>query len=180
MKNSILGSIIIVVIIIFQSCTLGPRRVNCSAFPEWFCQYAPYTEGSLIRYTNDTDTMSFDIKSVYKGKEYKNDVGCKCQCSNYFTAEGLTNDSIKLYILISLSETSFGYGINCNISDDASYIGSKCDKNPFKEKNFAEFADTLRLDNQYNKRFSDMIIVKGKGLTEFYDKDNNCTWRLVE
>ena len=54
------------------------------------------------------------------------------------------------------------------------------EKNPFKEKNFEKFEDTLRLDNQYNKRFSDMVIVKGKGLTEFYDKENNCIWRLVE
>lgn len=180
MKNSILGSIIIVVIIIFQSCTLGPRRVNCSAFPEWFCQYAPYAEGSLIRYTNGTDTMQFDIKSVYKGKEYKNPVGCKCQCFNYLSIKGVTSDSITLDIRIDISETSFDYGFDCYISGDNSSLRSSCDKNPFKEKNFAEFADTLRLDNEYNKRFSDMVIVKGKGLAEFYDKENNCTWRLVE
>ena len=75
---------------------------------------------------------------------------------------------------------SFYYNFCVWISSGISFAEGTYDKSPFKEKNFAEFDDTLRLENQYNKRFSNMVIVKGKGLAEFYDKDKNCTWRLVE
>ena len=180
MKNSILGSIIIVVIIIFQSCTLGPRRVNCSAFPEWFRQYAPYTEGTTIKYSNGTDIMKFEIKTLDIGKEYKNPIGCKCICENDLFVNGISNDTTSFWIHINLQETYFKFYYRCKISNDQCGYMSIPEKNPFKEKNFEKFEDTLRLDNQYNKRFSDMVIVKGKGLTEFYDKENNCTWRLLE
>ncbi len=192
--NKIIIAIMIVAAIIFQSCE--SHQVNNNALPEkWFNLYAPYTEGSIIKYTNGTDSMLFDIKNIKKEKsiknkhndepiDFNNKRSGKSLCEYMMTVKGRSRDSIQnsLNIYIYLDETfyyNFCVWISNITSTDISYTEGTYDKSPFKEKNFAEFDDTLRLDNECKKRFSDMIIVKGKGLAEFYDKENNYTWRLT-
>ena len=69
--NKIIIAIMIVAAIIFQSCE--SHQVNNNALPEkWFNLYAPYTEGSIIKYTNGTDSMLFDITNIKKEKSIKN------------------------------------------------------------------------------------------------------------
>ena len=69
--------------------------------------------------------------------------------------------------------------VNINASG-RSYKDDFSGINPYDYGYEQKLGDTIALQNTKDDNFSDMVIVKGKGLTEFYDKENNCTWRLVE
>ena len=148
---AIIVALLIISALLFQSC-----RVHCSAFPEWLCKYAPYVKGSTVSFKNENDSV-IEINFYLDAKESKQDVGA------------INN--------IDVSIRSFDNDIvvvGQSYKDDFSGI------NPYDYGHEQKLGDTIVLQNKKYDDFSDMVIVKGKGLAEFYDKENNCTWRLVE
>ena len=147
-------ALLIISALIFQSC-----QIHCSAFPEWLCKYAPYEEGSTVSFKNENDSViKLEVINFYlDAKESKQDVGA------------INN--------IDVSIRSFDNDI---VVVGQSYKDDFQGINPYDYGHEQKLGDTIVLQNKKYDDFSDMVIVKGKGLAEFYDKENNCTWRLVE
>ena len=183
----ILASLIISTFV-FQSC-----QIHCSAFPEWLCKYAPYEEGNIVTFKNENDSViKLKVENKDKTEKYSFRQNCKCTCGCHLfvdlKSEGkedfrMTIDCELVGGRESLENTEkvamfFQIGMgNGNMWDVAQKSFDSINPNdPGNE----QLGDTISLQNKTDNKFSSMTVVKGKGLAEFYDKENNCTWRLVE
>ncbi len=177
----------IISVLIFQSC-----RIHCSAFPEWLCKYAPYEEGNSVSFKNENDSViKLEVINFYKSEANSFSRNCKCSCGGDLSV-GLKNEQLALNIYFYLNENRGNQGIGTigniivsikSVDKDLaglSYKDDFPDINPYDYGHEQKLGDTIVLQNTKNDDFSDMVIVKGKGLAEFYDKENNCTWRLAE
>ena len=186
-------ALLIISALIFQSC-----QIHCSAFPEWLCKYAPYEEGNTITFANENDsTIKLKVENKDKTEKYSFGKNCKCvcDCHNYTSLKMFTTaeQQEKLQILL-ICDLDVGrrspekyeiIPINFHVSISDGYRGDDVYTtlnvvNPYEYGSEQKLNDTIVLQNETTKYFSCATIVKGKGLTEFYDKENNCTWRLAE
>ena len=172
---------------VFQSC-----QIHCSAFPEWLCKYAPYEEGSIVTFKNENDSViELKVIEFYKSEAQSFGRNCKCGCGGHMIA-ALYSKQMKIEINFYLNENRGKQGIGTineivvsikSLGKDLAGISYKDDFsgiNPYDYGHEQKLGDTIALQTKICDDFSDMVIVKGKGLTEFYDKENNCTWRLME
>lgn len=184
---AIIVALLIISALLFQSC-----RVHCSAFPEWLCKYAPYVKGSTVSFKNENDSViELKVIEFYKSEAQNFSRFCRCSCEGDMLAvlhsEQLTIE-INFYLDAKEGKQDVG-AINkivvsiTNLDKDIAGVSYKdvfSGINPYDYGHEQKLGDTIALHNNKYDDFSDMVIVKGKGLTEFYDKENNCTWRLVE
>lgn len=173
---------LIISTLIFQSC-----RIHCSAFPEWLCKYAPYEESNTVSFKNENDSViKLTVTEFYKSEANSFSRNCKCACGSDLIVT-LKSEQMAITISFSLDEERGNQGVgairNMYVNINASGRSYKDDFsgiNPYDYGYEQKLGDTIALQNTKDDNFSDMVIVKGKGLAEFYDKENNCTWRLVE
>ena len=173
---------LIISTLIFQSC-----QIHCSAFPEWLCKYAPYEEGNTVSFKNENDSViKLKVVEFYKSEASSFSRNCKCACGSDLIVT-LKSEQMAITISFSLDEDRGNQGVgairNMYVNINASgrfYKDDFSGINPYDYGHEQKLGDTIALQNTKDDDFSDMVIVKGKGLTKFYDKYNNCTWRLVE
>ncbi|GEM_PF-3435523 len=183
---------LIVALLIISALTFQSCQVHCSAFPEWLCKYAPYEKGSTVSFKNENDSIiELQVIEFYKSEAQSYSRNCKCGCEGDMLA-ALYSKPMKIEINFYLDEkwgNQGGGAINKivvsikSLSKDLGGLSYKDDFsgiNPYDYGHEQKLGDTIALQNTKDIDFSDMVIVKGKGLTEFYDKENNCIWRLVE
>ena len=186
---AIIVALLIISALLFQSC-----RVHCSAFPEWLCKYAPYEEGSTVSFKNENDSIiELQVIEFYKSEAQSYSRNCKCGCEGDMLAALYSKPmkiEINFYLDAKESKQDVGAINNINVSirsfdNDIVVVGQSYKDdftgiNPYDYGHEQKLGDTIALQTKKYDDFSDMVIVKGKGLAEFYDKENNCTWRLVE
>jgi hypothetical protein len=186
---AIIVALLIISALLFQSC-----RVHCSAFPEWLCKYAPYEKGSTVSFKNENDSIiELQVIEFYKSEAHSLSRYCRCGCGVHMLAVLISEQmliEINFYLDAKESKQDVGAINNINVSirsfdNDIAVVGQSYKDdfqgiNPYDYGHEQKLGDTIVLQNKKYDDFSDMVIVKGKGLTEFYDKENNCTWRLVE
>lgn len=183
--------VFIIALLIFSALIFNSCQVHCSAFPEWLCKYAPYEEGSTVSFKNENDSViKLKVTNFYKSEANSFSRNCKCSCVGDLSVD-LKNEQLALNIYFSLSENRGNQGIGAidniavsiaNLDKDiaAIYKDDFPGINPYDYDSEQKLGDTITLQNTKNDKFFNMVIVKGKGLTEFYDKENNCIWKFVE
>ncbi len=184
---AIIVAVLFISALLFQSC-----QIHCPAFSEWLCKYAPYEKGNTVSFKNENDSViKLNVTEFYKSEAHSLSRYCRCGCGVHMLAvlhsEQLTIE-INFYLDAKEGKQDVG-AINKivvsikSLGKDLAGISYKDDFsgiNPYDYGHEQKLGDTIALQTKKYDDFSDMVIVKGKGLTEFYDKENNCTWRLVE
>lgn len=164
----------------------GCRDIHCPAFPERLLAYMPYEKGDFLKFKNlDNVTLAFKIKDTYASGPSSFDWNCKCACISDAGFETEINDLYSLRISSStliLSKpylASIGFSFyDANSKSDGFAMEVK--GNPYLNESNSFFGDSIVLNEEENERISKVIIVKGKGIVEFFDKKENCTWVKIE
>ena len=162
----------------------GCSKTHCPAFPAHLVDYYPYHVGDVLKFTNPAnDTIAVKIISVETSKENSFGFGCDCACgfSHYFTAEGI--DTLKFLIGGGISGSDNSLLMSCRLSDfynfyDVLYFRKESIYPHAPEVNKI-LGDTLILEKVDARGFDKAVIVKGEGVIEFFDIENNCIWKKV-
>jgi len=154
---------------------------HCKGFPEELTDYLPYKQGQIITFVNEyDDTLSAKVENTWKTNPYV-EKSCKgaCGATYGFVASCLPNiyEYKKLDINMDVmyaSDNSQGLQIRCffQFNTDADNFIIGLTKN--------ELDDIINIDNEQVYRIKQIEIHKGKGITNFSDKNLNCTWKLFE
>ena len=163
-------------------------KINCPAFPEHLVDYLPYKTGDTLSFVNqNNDTISFRVNLVHKDREYTAEKCGKCGgCDNPFYRIATSTFAIyvviakKSYIRIEISGFYWD-GVAKSSKSSILYTYDETGKDPFDYKNSALFGESVILDilEDNNQPISRATIVKGKGITEFYDRKNNFQWKSI-
>jgi len=178
----------------------GCTRETCPGFPEHLVDYFPYQNGNTLKFVNqENDTLFFSIRDFWwdKKQTYRSCDKCKCsgQTSLQFLAvsrEYHNNDSISMIsgsmvvstqtqeVSIFCEIMSWGedYIWNFNTGYDQ-FSKIVADKDAFNPNDAVLFGDTVILTNENTIRINRVVIVKGEGITEFFDTKRNCLWAKI-
>jgi len=169
--------------IFFASC----KRENCPGFPEQLADYFPHKNGDTLMYVNqNSDTISFIVRETYKVEEsYIDNMGCqKCACGQPFISfrAYLGRASMKGYLSSGYNNYNprISFYLDYEYLDKDSYGQTKhcyLVKEKGSEKTF--FSETIVISD-YNQQIVSVILEKGKGFVEFYDKKNNFHWKRIK
>ena len=164
---------------------MGCKKTHCPAFPKAIADtYFPYTENSVLHYSNTNgDTLTFKIERYVLSDNYSYDWNCDCACDAYASFRTERDPlSLRMDGIISLDD--YRVGIEINIQDD--FWGNRLyfyidGINPYASNNARLFGDTLNLTtNKPNDRITSVKVIAEKGITRFFDAEQDCKWVLVE
>lgn len=180
MKNLLLISLLTLVL-------SGCRDIHCPAFPERLLAYMPYEKGDLLKFKNlANDTLVIIVNDNWKSNSYssKRDPKCGCECESQAEFKTEANQPNSLRIeggMATLGSDYITIGFNFYDTELGSDQLSKAihGLNPFAE-NSPLFGDSIIIEDQENERIAKVKILKGKGIVEFFDKKENCTWVRIE
>jgi|WetSurMetagenome_2_1015567.scaffolds.fasta_scaffold10350_3 hypothetical protein len=176
MKHLLINLLIIITV-------TGCKNTSCPSFPEIFESYFPYSEGEVINFaTPQNDTLHMTISENWATQSYSIKWNCKCSCeaSMGFKTNTEADHLLKIEgeILIYPDENKSVFKteiLNAQVNSDIFSIDIE-NKNPYLENNSNIFGDTIKIEKTNYNRISSIKIIKGKGLVEFYDKNQNCKW----
>ena len=165
----------------------GCKETYCPAFPASLIDYFPYIKENTILFKNSqNDTLPLKIVNNWSSDSYSFKWNCKCSCEADFGFDtDLENKySLKIEGRISVSEETNISVLSCafydaQISNDYFSI-TKEGINPYSNENSSLFGDTIIIEKDNYYRIGMVEIIKGKGVTEFWDNKNNCTWKRIE
>jgi hypothetical protein len=155
----------------------GCKETHCPAFPKAIADtYFPYTENSVLSYSNiNGDTLIFKINSCWLSNSYLTERDCVCRASAGFRTERDTplgmEGNITFYddngatLMTSVFYDEFYFTID-GINPYASGVRL--------------FGDTINLTKESNIRITGIQLIAEKGVTRFFDKEQDCEWVLVE
>lgn len=170
-KNTIILAIFLVIVCVFL---LSCKREH-HAFPYELRSYFPYEENQELTFVNDSNqTVEARVLKVETTEEYNMPYGCKCpdwDTQRSFTFE---SDNLSFYGLMSTEYYSrLDISCKCEIHGEASNFYTKFfEGDPFSGNFSSIIGDTIVMENNGDK----LIIIKGKGITEF--KAGDIVWRL--
>ena len=168
----------------------GCKETYCPGFPKSI-NYFPYNKNQKITFVNSQhEESSYKIISCENSESWSYKWNCKCACEaestflmnqiqdsldvNYISVHGM--------IIISGGESVTDIEMSVRFSDFSSeyftktlYEGEKI----FHTKIDKFFADTISIENNNNKLFKKVVIVKDKGLVSYTTADGE-EWKLVE
>ena len=166
-------------------CLLSCGKTYCPAFPEHLVDYFPYNKGDTLLFVNqNNDSILFIVDTVEKTENYSFGWGCGCECEKYFMFAARVNNRASINGNIHLIERSkICINLNDGYFDGATSTSSflyfeKTEKETFDPKNSALFGEIVILEDE-NKQISWVTIVKGNGITEFYDKKYDFHWKNI-
>ena len=153
-------------------------KLYCPAFPDHLVDYFPYKMGDTLSFINQhNDTIAFYINFIIVDKEHTTCRKCDgCDGPVLHIATGF----IRMDISIFANKTYMGFSLSDRYWEVASTSVStlwieEFGKNPFDSKNSALFGETVIIEDS-GQQISKVIIVKGKGITEFFDQKYNFQW----
>jgi hypothetical protein len=167
----------------FLSC----KNTFCPSFPENIDNYFPYLKGEVIKFSNqNNDTLCITVVKNWVSDSYSYKWNCKCSCE---ATAGFNTDlenvhllriegRITIYNEENRSELTTEI-YNAHINSDTFTIILE-NTNPYSSENNSIFGDTIRIEKEEFNRINTILIVKGKGIVEFYDKNQNCTWIKIQ
>jgi hypothetical protein len=162
------------------------KDVNCPGFPEHLVDYYPYKQGDTLKFANqNNDTISFTVSSVAKSQEETIEAALGCGGANFYV---YTTKWDSFYIFMSIVLTLKPV-INCDFIYDNpfgqtiypyDYFWVATTKDPFDKKNAALFGNTIDLNKPDATRINHVVVNKGHGIVEFFDKKFNCAWKRIK
>ena len=186
MKTKILITFSCIGFLFLASC-----KEDCPAFPDHLVDYFPYRIGDSLLFVNqNNDTILFRVSEISITKESSISKCGKCKCetpelfvraySQYFTM-------INMGIFTHYEYFRIYFGIENGYLDGIRNAGSKLEdifttvKDPFDPKNSSLFSGTVLLDTPMysDQQISKVIIIRGKGITEFYDQKFDIHWKII-
>lgn len=189
MKKTIYFFYIIGAIIILNSC-----KQTCPAFSEEHLKWMPYENTSEIKFTNNTDTITFKIENFNKSEEekYNNwrfEVSCFPSANFATNVEEQQNISISglAQTLENSNDVDYSYSFYCpDLYSDVFYF-------ELKDNIIGGFGrmhdttiviDNINLTNAFylrdetNSRIKEIYIGEGYGIVK-YVEINNTEWTLI-
>ena len=199
MKTRVIFPLCCICYLLLNSCE---RKIYCPAFPEHLIDYFPYHKGDTLSFVNQNkDTLSFLVSDIEKSEEVsESEPMCsKCGCGPpTYSVEAYSYDRLThiiMYIWLG-ADPYILFNFNQRLGLDDWYLDlvtatsstlvfyDKTGKDPLNPKNSALFGETVILDRyelpEYDDRLISMAtIVKGKGITDFFDLKNNFQWKSI-
>lgn len=161
-------------------------KVDCPAFPEHLADYFPYrTNDTLLFVNQNNDSVLFVVYIIEKAKEHSFGRRCKCECDSRFYFKAHVNNwtflegNIGVYSKPEIY-VDFGDGYWDIATTTNSFLSfyEETGKNPFDSKNSFLFGEIIILENSENQ-ISRVMIMKGKGIMEFYDQRDSFHWKSI-
>ncbi len=175
----------VLMIFILLISLMGCKETHCPAFPQCLVEYFPYTNSDVLRFKNiDDEILILNVNKDWTSDSYSFAWNCKCSCG---AGAGFETDLSPSYDLrvtgnIDADENSFElicyFDVSKTRNDVFSYY--KEGLNPFNQEVESSLPDTIDLNLQKFSRVNNVKIIKKKGIVEFWDKKQNCVWRLIE
>ena len=185
-------------IVIFTLCCISCLlltscgKTHCPAFPEHLVDYFPYNKGDSLSFVNQhNDTLSFCVERGGATKKWSFGSNCKCECdtpSAFLFAIQITKPkwtSIETKISVGGYEKPYisftlgnGYLDMTTKGYNRLTLFEDTGKDPFDPKNSALFGETVIIEDN-DLQISRVVIVKGKGITEFYDQKYDFHWKSI-
>ena len=155
----------------FASCTYY------EAFPPAMVSYFPYAKKQVLTFKNENGCLTnLTVKEVHVSKKYAQYWGIKCGGADMrFSAQ---NDSMTIQGNMNIPCMSNGVGFAVEIFLSAGNVEYWKDYSgdAYSAQMLSEIGDTILFTNDEQEA----IVVRNEGLTQFYDKQRNCTWNLVK
>jgi hypothetical protein len=151
---------------------------HCPAFPAYYMDYFPYRTGDILRFANEKqDTLSFTVTKQSSTGSSSIDWNCDCACEAYHGFLAELNDTL----CFGGSINGDGYFIDlfCTFNRNDEFSLAKYDTNLFELQNEDVLGRIITLENSNPTQISKLVIVKGKGVTEFFDTKLNCNWQKI-
>lgn len=175
--------------VLFSCLTLGSCEYKCDEFPQFMEEYLPYQMGQIVNFENNNgELIEFIVteRSVYQ--PLSNPSLCKCDCTGEVQAslECCSDDFYAKNIVIFFTTMMRSRNVSNGVSLSVSFYSGDhltCRKSgfdPYKEKNGNMVESIIEIRGEGNFTVDRIKIERGKGLVEFDDVINNCTWKLVE
>jgi hypothetical protein len=170
--------------LLFCIITIGCKETHCPAFPKPIADtYFPYTENDTLNYSNTHgDTLSFEVNYYHVSNSYsfgrKNDV---CLVNASFQAKS-TLSLLKMTGDIYLEDNAIFFSIYFYDGISGGSFRFSIDGiNPYVLENIRLHGDTINMTNlKIDDRFTTLQLIAEKGITRFFDKEQDCEWVLVE
>lgn len=170
------------IISIFSAC----GDTNCPAFPPKLLDYLPYNTNDALKFKNyRNDTLTLNIIETNASDSYSFSWSCKCVCeaSASFKTDCDSINSLKIIGVIGLSDNNNAY-LNYYFYEASSshdeFIFYKIIENPFSEGEIEAFGDTIAMEKEEYRRVGKVVVVRNKGIVEFWDKKEDCNWILIK
>ena len=165
----------------------GCKETQCPAFPSSLIGYFPYSTGDELRFINtNDDTLKINITNDWTSSSYSFDWNCKCSCEANagFDTDDSNNYSIGIEGRIHFYNENNTSILSCNFYDaqlsNDNFEIEKVIINPYSNQLLESFGDTVFIEKYEFYRIGNVKIIKSKGIVEFWDKKQNCVWRLEE
>ncbi len=168
-------------IIFFTSC----KDKHCPAFPEYLLMYFPYTKGNVLKFKNlNNDTLNLHINKTWMSDSYSFPWNAKCACGADAGFETDTSLNYNLGIRGSMHVSKNNFDINCYFYDSLhrkdNFYYYKEELDFYNEEAQSKLPDTINFEIQEFNRINNVMIIKKRGIVEFWDKEQNCTWKAIE
>lgn len=165
------------------STLAGCQNTSCPSFPEIIKVYMPYFKGEAINFvSSNNDTLHMVILDQWVTQPYTFKWNCKCSCeaSMGFKTSLETDQLLKIEgeIIIYPEEKKSDLIIeffNSQGNSDSFTIAVE-NIDPYLVNSTNLFGDTIKIEKEDSFRIENIKIIYGKGLIEFYDKIQNCSW----
>lgn len=162
--------IMLLPILVLFACN---RETQCPAFPEKDLTFIPQKKGDLLKFTNTrNDTLIFTVKDNWVSESYTQRNNCGCNCSSQAGFETETNEKYALSIKEEIYAEENPTRLFCSFKSEGT------DEDQFFLTN--TFATEMYIYEDNNNRIQKIGIENGKGIVEFFDKKENCTWTRIE
>lgn len=186
-----------IVLLLLVSLAFIGCNYECGDYPQFMSDYMPYHKDQVVSFRNDKgDVMDFKVQFTYIEQSKSMQINCTCTCdgmkevvlNNQMASDSIREIELWFYTLIKKRNVGDGLALNCffyndTVSFDYNCLGRlyyrKTGFDPYKDKNSDKVPLVLEMTNDNNK-VSRVKIERGKGVVEFDDRMNNCTWKLVE
>jgi hypothetical protein len=164
--------------------TACSSTVDCPGFPENLVDYFPYQVGDTLRFVNEnSDTLAFGVSEAWyvKPKTTKDEGGlfADCDCAMCAPLQSNFKSFHNDYGRIEGGLYFIGGGL---VRIQVVFDGNRLydDDDVFtKDAENAAFGDTVVWNKTDARRVNYVVVVKGLGITEFYDVITNDLWKSI-
>jgi len=172
----------LLIIMITMGVAIGCEETHCPAFPVELMGYYPYSTGDLLWFMNHNgDILEFKVANSSFTDSYSYAWNCKCACGadGGFETEMENTYSLKIQSTINIYENGEAT-LHCTFNN-AWQNSDFFEIPPQYSSSLNEiFDEVIIMEKEEYNRIGKVKIVKGKGIVEFWDKEQNCNWVKVE
>ena len=181
--------------LLLMTLTMGLTIISCEdrhcpAFPVELQDYYPYSTGDLLRFTNHNgDILEFKVANTYLTDSYSFSRKYKCACETAymrFETEMENTYSLEVYSVIFVPDSGNAF-LECTFyspgragragGSDSFYFDIPLHYYSPPDETYDKI---IIMEKEDYNRIDKVKIIKGKGIVEFWDKEQNCNWIKIE